>query len=176
MSKHELTVRLLVVAALGAALALGGCEALLGDDADAGTGDDGGGGGGGPFATLYGGYIQECLHCHTPDGLGRTSDTEQTLDFTSQTTAHRTLTTGRASGLKGNQEGCNGVPFVAASPGDSLVLAVLDEGVRQAFDVAAHSGCDTNAISDMTVKVGDAPSSGFVDQLEAWISGGAPAE
>lgn len=156
-----------ILVAVGAA-ALAGCggvEDLLDEAA-----------GGGGFSGLYGGYLGNCVDCHTPDAPGRTSDTERTLDFTSQATAHRTLTTGSASGLTGNQSGCNGVPFVGSAPGSSLVVAVLDEDVRQAFDVSGHSGCDASAISDMTVKVNSAPSSGFLSDLKAWISDGAPAD
>ena len=158
---------------LAVAGALAGCEALPIDDADAGAEGEGEGDQS-PFGWLYGSYFQECQHCHTPDGLGRTDDTEQTLNFTSLATTHTTLTTGAASGLTGNQEGCNGVPFVAATPAASLVLAVLDEQTRQAFDVPAHTGCDNTSISDMTVKAGGQPSSDFIRHLTDWIEDGAP--
>jgi len=157
------------------AIALPGCLDVPGgpDDADGGAEGEGEGDQS-RFGWLYGNYFQECQHCHTPDGLGRTDDTEQTLDFTSMDTTHTTLTTRTASGLTGNQEGCNGVPFVATSPGGSLVLAVVDEATRQAFDVPAHTGCDNNSISDMTVKVGEQPEADFIRHLKEWIEGGAP--
>jgi len=152
----------LVSLALGA-VACGAVEDALEDAA-----------GGGGFAGLYDGYFQECIDCHTPDGVGRTSDTEDSLDFSTKSTAHNTLTNGSASGLQGNQSACNLVPFVGSSPSTSLIVAVLDEDVRQTFDLPSHPGCDGSAVSDMTLKVGSGPSGGFLSDLKSWISDGTP--
>jgi len=159
-------------AAVGFSLALGlaaaGCSStdLL---------PDGGGGGGAvqaTFTSLYGDYLSNCKECHAPGAPGQTSDIEQTLNFTSRTTALSTLM-GMASGLTGNQTACNGVPFLAATPGNSLLVAALDQPTRQAFDLSGHAGCDVDSISDQTVKVGSQPSSAFIAALKTWITNGA---
>jgi hypothetical protein len=85
-----------------------------------------------------------------------------------------TITTGMAKGLTGNSADCNGVPFIDAMPARSLLLAVIDQPTRQAFDVTAHPMCDVDTISDETVKVGTAPSPQFVVALKAWLGAGAP--
>ena len=140
------------------------------------TQPDGGGGGGmveATFTSLYGDYFGTCKQCHAPSAPGKTSDTEQTLDFTSRTTALSTLR-GMASGLSGNHTSCNGVPFLATTPAKSLLVAVLDQPTRQAIDLSpGHPSCDVDAISDETVKVGSPPSAEFVTALKTWISGGA---
>src|SRR5262249_45966653 len=87
---------------------------------NAGSPDGGRGGGLSTFSCLYADYFQGCKNCHTPSGPGRTSDTEQHLDFTSRSTAFSTITTMSAAGLTGNFAGCNGVPFVNASASKSL--------------------------------------------------------
>jgi hypothetical protein len=125
------------------------------------------------FTSLYGDYFSNCKDCHSPAGAGRTSDTEQTLNFTSHDTALSTLKTGMASGLVGNFTGCNGVPFIASTPGSSLVVAVLDQSTRQAIDLSGHPDCDSSSIPDMTAKVGHAPSTQFVAALKTWITDGA---
>lgn len=140
---------------------------------DGGTPDSGGGGVTASFTSLYGDYLGNCKECHAPNAPGRTSDIEQTLDFTSRNTAFTTLTTGMATGLVGNHTGCNDVPFIASSPGSSLLVAVIDQPTRQAFDVSQHPNCDVDAITDATVKVGSQPSSAFVTALKTWISNGA---
>jgi hypothetical protein len=126
------------------------------------------------FQSLYGDYLGNCKQCHAPGAPGRTSDIEQTLDFSTVTTAYSTIKTGMAAGLMGNFAGCNGVPFVGATPGGSLIVAVVDQPTRQAFDVSGHAMCDVDGISDETVKVGSAPSAQFIAALEAWITAGAP--
>jgi hypothetical protein len=98
---------------------------------------------------------------------------EQTLNFSSRSTALSTLKTGMASGLSGNSADCNGVPFIATTPGSSLVVAVLDQPTRQAIDLPGHANCDSSAIADMTAKVGRQPSPDFVTALKTWISSGA---
>ncbi len=148
-------------ASLVALCVLGAGCVVVGDDDDATatTGFDG----------LYEDYFQECTACHAPDAPGFTEGTEATLDFTTVDTAYATISTGQASGLSGNQEACNGAYFVGTSPETSLIMAVLDEGVRAGFSVESNPGCDGDAISDMTVKVGFAPSEDFLGNLEAWI-------
>jgi len=125
------------------------------------------------FTSLYGNYFSNCKDCHSPTGAGRTSDTEQTLNFTTKATALSTLKTGMASGLVGNFTGCNGVSFIASTPGSSLVVAVLDQPTRQAIDLSGHPDCDSSSIPDMTAKVGRSPSSEFVVALKTWITDGA---
>ena len=126
------------------------------------------------FGSLYGDYLSTCKQCHAPGAPGRTLDTEQSLDFTTRSTAYTTLTTKLAAGLVGNQLACNDVPFlVAGQPSQSLLVAVLDATVRQAFDRPAAPGCDVDAISDETVKVGSAPSAAFLAALSDWITAGA---
>jgi len=153
--------------ALGFAMAAAGCPASTDMTPD---------GGGGPvqatFTSLYGDYLGNCKQCHAPGAPGRTSDIEQSLNFTSRATALSTVK-GMASGLMGNHLSCNGVPFLAAAPGSSLLVAVLDQPTRQAFDLTGHAGCDVDAISDETVKVGSQPSAEFVTALKTWITNGA---
>ena len=128
----------------------------------------------GSFTSLYDGYFQECLRCHTADGENRTSDTEKTLDFASRASAYTSITTGSASGLVGIQEGCNGASFVGSSVTTSLIVAVLDEDVRETFDDPGHADCDQTSISDMTLKVGSPPDAAFLADLKAWIEAGTP--
>jgi hypothetical protein len=155
-------------------LLLAGCGVF-----PAGGSDMGGGGGGdmsvaARFSALYGDYFSSCANCHAPNAPGRTSDIEQTLDFSTRATAFTTLTTGMAAGLQGNAMACNGVPFVTpGQPGRSLVVATLDFTVRQAFDLVSFPDCDMSAISDETVKVGSQPSATFLAALKQWISDGA---
>ena len=161
--------------AIGAAF-LGGCGlgGILG-------GNDGGGGGSdaasGPephFGSLYSSYLGKCNVCHAPNAPGRTTDIEKTLDFSTQVTAYMTLTTGSAAGLQGNFTGCNGVKFITAGkPSSSLLVAVLDQATRKAFDYPMTPTCDDSAMADMTVKVGTQPPSGFVAALKQWVTDGA---
>ncbi len=161
--------------ALGAAM-LGGCGGLGGF-----LGDGGGGGGGdagsGPephFASLYAGYLDKCALCHAPKAPGRTSDTEKTLDFSTKTTAYMTLTAGAATGLQGSVAACNGVKFITpGKPAASLLVAVVDQATRKAFDYPMTPACDDSAMTDMTVKTGSQPPTGFVAALKQWITDGA---
>ncbi len=155
--------------ALGALLLVAGCDG--GDSLDGGVD---GGEGGGQFTSLYNGYFQRCVDCHSPDGPGRTAQTEQTLDFSSKDKAYSTITNGTASGLVGNQEGCNGVSFVGTGAGSSLIVAVVDQSTRNSFDLPGFAECDMDAISDMTVKAGGGPSAAFVSDLKSWIEAGTP--
>jgi hypothetical protein len=127
------------------------------------------------FSSLMADYFGKCGQCHAPGAPGRTSTIEMTLDFSTTATAYTTITTGKAKGLMGNTSGCNMVPFVTPMmPQQSLIVAVVDQPTRAAFDLPAFMTCDSSAISDETVKVGTTPSSDFVAALEAWIAGGAP--
>jgi len=127
------------------------------------------------FTSLYGDYFATCAECHAPAAPGRTSDIEQTLDFSSRGTAYMTIKMGMASGLMGNFAGCNGVPFIIdADPASSLIVASIDQPTRQAFDVPAYPNCDVDAIADQTLKVGSQPSSAFIAALKSWIQQGAP--
>lgn len=125
------------------------------------------------FTSLYGSYLSQCAYCHAPAGPGRTSDIEQTLDFTTRATAYTTITTGMATGLQGNFAGCNTVPFIDAQPARSLILAVLDQPTRQAFDLPAHPNCDIDTITDEAAKLGSPPSAAFIAALKGWLQAGA---
>lgn len=146
-------------------LLLAGCGATSTADAPAG-------GVTASFASLYGDYFGHCSQCHTPTAPGRTSDIEQNLNFSSKATAYTTITTMMASVPMGNFTGCNGVAFVmSGTPAKSLIVAVLDQGTRQSFDVGT---CGRDDIPDETLMVGSAPSAAFVTALKDWISAGAP--
>jgi hypothetical protein len=134
---------------------------------------DGGGTVEATFTSLYGDYLSNCKRCHAPLGPGRTTDIEQSLDFTTRATALTSLR-GTATGLVGNHSGCNGVPFLASMPAKSLLVAVIDQPTRQAIDLSpGHPDCDIDMITDATVKVGSQPSTAFVAALKTWISNGA---
>ncbi|HKA92152.1 MAG TPA: hypothetical protein VKE22_31050, partial [Haliangiales bacterium] len=150
---------------LAFAMMLAACG-QVGEQSDAGTVTA-------TFTSLYGDYFSHCSQCHAPGAPGRTSDIEQTLDFSTRTTAYTTIKTGMATGLMGNFSACNTVPFIDAQPGRSLILAVLDQPTRQLFDLPAHPNCDVNTISDETVKVGSAPSAAFIAALKGWLQAGA---
>ncbi len=153
------------------ALGLALVALAAGCDAATGTTDGGSGAVEATFTSLYGDYLGNCKQCHSPTGTGRTSDIEQTLDFTSRSTAYSSLK-GMASGLVGNHAGCNGTPFLTMTPGTSMLLAVVDQPTRQAIDIPQHADCDSSAISDETVKVGSQPSSEFIAALKTWITNG----
>ena len=123
------------------------------------------------FAPLYSGYFQGCKRCHTPGAWGQVTGIEQSLDFSTEDTAYDTITKGSATGLQGNQEACNGVSFVSSTYDRSLIAAVIDEDVRANFSVG---GCEGDAVSDMTLKVGSAPSAEFLGALKVWIESGTP--
>ena len=57
---------------------------------------------------------------------------------------------GTASGLTGNFEGCNGVPFIGDSVESSLIVATFDEDVRENFSHPDFPDCTGDAISDMS--------------------------
>jgi hypothetical protein len=161
------------VRSLVLAILVGGCGAVGGSDAGNGNMPDAPSGVTATFTSLYGDYFGTCSNCHTPSAPGRTSDTEQTLDFSTRATAYMTIKTGMASGLMGNFADCNGVPFVGATAGSSLILAALDQPTRQAFDRPASPMCDVDTISDET-KWSGAPSAEFIAALKTWLGNGAP--
>ncbi len=164
-----------VVLFAGLVFAACGAEQGGGTDLEGGGGWDTSGGGG-SFDPLYNAYLYRCAFCHAPGGPGRTSDTEATLDFTTVDTAYSTIRWGSASGLQGNQEACNGVPFLGPTYEQSLLAAVLDEEVRAAFMAPGRPECNgqEGVVSDMTLKVGSAPSSTFLQSLREWVHAGAP--
>jgi hypothetical protein len=126
------------------------------------------------FTSLYGDYFSRCANCHAPGAPGRTSDTEQNLNFSTKATAHTSITTQMAAGLTGNFAGCNGVPFINAMPERSLILAAIDQPTRNAFDHPSFPNCDVDSIADQTLKVGMQPSAAFITALKSWLSAGAP--
>lgn len=165
-------MKLSTCAALAIAATTGACAPV--DEVPDG-GPDGGGGGmvTATFTSLYGDYLSNCKSCHAPGAPGRTSDIEQTLDFSTKTTAYMTIKNGMATGLTGNHTGCNGAPFVRPAAAQSLLLAVIDQPTRQAFDLAGSPNCDVDAITDATLKTGRQPSAEFVSALKTWINAGA---
>ena len=153
------------------AMVLGGCTTTTGDSGDASSGDSSDPGA--HFSSLYSNYLNNCAQCHAPGAVGATSTTEKSLDFSTAATAYSTLT-GKATGLSGNQQACNGVPFVVSGkPGSSLLVATIDSATRSAFDYTATPTCDNNAISDMAFKTGKAPSAALIAALKTWIQNGA---
>jgi hypothetical protein len=130
----------------------------------------------GMFQQIYdSASFQQCAGCHAPGASGFVEGTEATQDWSTQDTAYSSLQ-GQASGLIGNFEGCNGVPFLAATPADSLLVAVFDEGVRSAFSLTNYPDCTADSISDMTLKIGGALTTAELSLLKEWITAGAPAE
>ena len=160
------------VPSLVLAILVGGCGTMGGSDAGTDM-PDAPSGVTATFTSLYGDYFSTCANCHSPTGPGRTSDTEKTLDFSTRFTAYTTIKTGMASGLMGNFMDCNGVPFVGATPGSSLILAALDQPTRQAFDLKASPMCGVDTISDET-KWSGAASVEFIAALKTWLGNGAP--
>jgi hypothetical protein len=136
------------------------------------AGPDGGTGATNSFTFLYGDYFGNCGRCHAPGAPGRTSDIEQNLDFTSKATAFTSITSRMSNVPMGNFTGCNGQRFVNADPSKALILAVLDESTRAAFDIGANCGMDD--VSDETAKVASAPSATFVAGLKSWLQAGSP--
>ena len=144
-------------------------DALGGDDAGGGDGDD-------AFTQIYNSsQFQMCKGCHAPNAPGKVEGTEATQNWSTRDTAYSALQ-GNASGLIGNFEGCNGVPFLGSSAEDSLLVAVFDEDVRMNFMLASAPDCDGDAISDMTKNIkGPLPAS-LLAELKSWVDAGAPNE
>lgn len=156
---------------LGLCVLYGACGEEIGGD----TPDGGPSGVTATFTSLYTDYFSECGQCHAPGAPGAGAPgIEKTLNFSTKAMAYTTIKTGMASGLSGNDMDCNGVPFVSSTASRSLILAVLDQPTRQAFDLSSHPNCDVDAISDQTVKVGFPPSAAFVVALKGWLNDGAP--
>jgi hypothetical protein len=167
------TAALAAAAGLAMTLLAIGCQPAE-TTADGGP-DSGGGTVEATFTSLYADYFGNCKNCHAPGALGRTSDIEQTLNFSTKAMAYTTIKTGMATGLTGNHTGCNGAAFLGTTPGKSLILAVLDQPTRQAIDLSpALPNCDIDSITDATVKTGKQPSAAFVTALKTWITNGAP--
>ncbi len=130
----------------------------------------------GAFTTLYNsGSFQQCAQCHAPGADGFVDGTEATQNWSTQANAYTSLQ-GTASGLIGNFEGCNGVPFINQTPDDSLLVAVFDENVRAGFSLDGFPDCNSDTISDMTLKIGGALEEAILSLLKQWISDGAPNE
>ena len=148
-----------------AAAFLAGCNSNGGGSSDAETTDVSSPGG---FKPLYDGYLNKCAQCHAPGAMGRTVDIEQTLDFTSASTARSSLGLS-ATGMVGAFAACNDVPFLGPTYEQSLLAAVLDEQVRSSYSAGS---CDANTITDMTLNPGQ-PSASFLAALKEWIDDGA---
>jgi hypothetical protein len=158
---------LLQIATLGLLVAANACA----DVTDALDGGAGGGGGDADFEALYEtSTFQMCKDCHAPDAPGATEGTEATQDWSSSDAAFSSLK-GNASGLIGNFAGCNGVPLVGATSNTSLLVAVLDPGVRASFSVSSHPNCRAAAIVDETLRVDPVPSS-LLQELKRFIDMG----
>ena len=126
------------------------------------------------FATIYDlELFSECGDCHAPGADGFVDGVEATQDWTDRETAYAGLQ-GTASGLIGNVEGCNDVPFIGDSPETSLLVAVLDEDIRSEFSLADHPDCNADAITDMTLKLEVDVDEDELEMLKAWIRAGAP--
>lgn len=151
-------------------LSLGACELPEPvDGADASPGPDVD-----QFTQLYeSASFQMCAGCHAPDADGFTDGTEATQDWTTRDTAYQSLQ-GVASGMMGNFEGCNGVPFIGDTPETSLLLATFDDSIRAEFTLADFADCNVDSISDMTLKIGGPLSMEELDLLTQWLADGAP--
>ena len=117
--------------------------------------------------------FQQCSGCHAPGAPGFQNGVEATQDWSSRAKAYTSLQ-GDASGLIGNFAGCNGVPLIGATPETSLLAAVFDETIRAAFSLQDFPTCTADAISDMTLKIGNPLSAQELTLLKDWISAGAP--
>lgn len=152
-----------ILAALVVTLALAGCpaeEMMMTDEDD--------------FTLIFSSaYFQECGGCHAPGAPGFTDGTEATQDWSTRDEAFTSLQ-GVASGLIGNFQGCNDVPLIGDTPENSLLVASLDETVRQNFSVSGFPDCNLNTISDMTLKIASDLDPVDLDLLKTWISNGAP--
>jgi hypothetical protein len=158
---------------LTALLALS-CGDALEDPLDGGAGTGGSGGGGVTFTSIYeSDEFQECAGCHAPGAPGRTEGTEATQNWSTRATAYNSLQ-GNASGLIGNNAGCNGVAFLDDAAEDSLLVAAFDEDVRIAYDNPSFPNCNADAIADQTLKIGGPLPAALLADLKAWVDAGAP--
>ena len=145
--------------------------AVLGCDAE--TEDVLGEPGESQFAAVYDSPgFASCSNCHAPDAPGKVDGTENTQDWTDQDSAYAALQ-GTASGLIGNFEGCNGVPFIGDTVETSLIVAALDQDVRDNFSHPDFPNCTPEAISNMQLKVGGTITEEDLTALKTWIENGA---
>ena len=167
MNNIQMLSRLLLAGFACAALSLTGCGDVDPLGPDAGPVDT--------FTQIYqaSGFAQ-CGGCHAPGAPGFTDGTEATQDWSSRDSAYTSLTTGDASGLMGNFEDCNGVPLIGDTPETSLLVAALDEDVRADFSLANFPNCNSDTISDMTLKIGGPVPTADLNLLKQWIMDGAP--
>jgi hypothetical protein len=135
--------------------------------------DEGGEGGDADFGSIYAELGPSCSECHAPGAPGRTEGIEATQDWSTAASARRTLD-GNATGLIGNFSGCNGVPLLGASAGQSLLVASLDDDVRANFELADHPDCTGDAISNQNLKLSEPVSDSVLQDLKDWIDAGAP--
>ena len=150
-----------VAAASFLALGCGEVEDALDRDGDA-------------FTSIYESEeFQTCSGCHAPGAPGRVQGTETTQNWSTRDTAHSTLQRA-ASGLIGNNAGCNGVPFLGATAEQSLLVASLDEDVRAGYDNPSFPNCTPDAIADQTLKIGGPLPTALLQQLKDWVNDGAP--
>jgi cytochrome c5 len=152
-------LRALALACL-AATCLTGCPAEEPGGADAGPADT--------FTMLYQTIGGTCRGCHAEGAIGAPVGTEATQDWTTVESARASLR-GTASGLMGNFAGCNGVPLLGDTPETSLLVASLDEDVRAEFSLAEFPDCNTDAISDMELKIGRPISAAELSLLRQFV-------
>jgi hypothetical protein len=152
-----------------------GCGTSSDDGADAGAAGSGGGSGAGAtFSNIYAASaFQKCAGCHAPNAPGKVDGTESTENWSSRASAYASLK-GKAMGLIGNFSGCNGVPFLAASADNSLLVAAFDADVRANFMNSDFPDCNADAISDQTLKLGSPLPDPLLQQLKDWVNAGAP--
>lgn len=136
--------------------------------------NDATGGGNDAFSQIYASdTFQQCSECHSPTGSGKNAGTEATENWSTRATAFSSLK-GKASGLIGNFEGCNGVPLLGSTAATSLLVASLDSNTRASFQSATAADCNGDAISDQNLKLSSPIPSGLLQQLKDWIDSGAP--
>jgi hypothetical protein len=159
---------------------VGACVLALsvgcGDELDTlgdGTGGGGTSGGDSGFAPIYEALEPECSSCHAPGAPARTQDIEATQDWSTRASAYASLQR-TASGLIGNFQACNGVPFLGSTAEQSLLVAALDEDVRNAYDNPSNPDCNNATIADQTLKIGGPLPAQVIQDLKDWVDDGAP--
>ncbi len=136
--------------------------------------------GGGLFSKIYASTsFQQCKNCHAPNAAGRDPETtELNLDWSTQAQAYSTTKNKTASVPASNsqKDGCNGVPFIAATPEKSLIVAVFDETIRASFSVTGNTNCVPDEIPDMTLQLINQADLTATEKtnLKTWITNGAP--
>jgi hypothetical protein len=125
------------------------------------------------FTAIYeSNEFQRCSECHAPNAPGRVEGIEETQDWSTRDRAIQTLR-GRASGLIGNFEACNGVPLLGGSAAQSLLVAAFDFDVRMSFSSPSAPDCTGDAIADQTLQLGDPLPAGLLQDLKDWVDAGA---